>query len=298
MRIVVDYDLCESNAICMQVAPDIFEVRDDDFLYVLNETPPEDARARVHRSRATLPETGHQSRRRVTSGELVEVVDLDERVVEIVVTGRDAPAQSRAPRDLCRWCSTHTDRCWRISGRRGRTSGRAAGIWPFGGVCAVGEPWADAASRELAEEAGIVAPLREVSTVLLRERRDARRGAPLRDRPRWPVRVRGRRGRRSLLGVARRTRFVDEHASPVRRHVRRRVAATCSSERRNATPDSITIVGASLAGLRGAETLRNDGFDGRITVFGDETEHLRPPAAVQAVAVGQVGRRPCRALPA
>jgi ferredoxin len=47
MRIVVDYDLCESNAICMQVAPDIFEVRDDDFLYVLNETPAEEARTRV-----------------------------------------------------------------------------------------------------------------------------------------------------------------------------------------------------------------------------------------------------------
>ena len=47
MRIVVDYDLCESNAICMQVAPDIFEVRDDDFMYVLNETPPEEACARV-----------------------------------------------------------------------------------------------------------------------------------------------------------------------------------------------------------------------------------------------------------
>lgn len=42
-RIVVDYDLCESNAICMQVAPDIFEVRDDDFLYVLNETPEDEA---------------------------------------------------------------------------------------------------------------------------------------------------------------------------------------------------------------------------------------------------------------
>jgi ferredoxin len=31
----------------MQVAPDIFEVRDDDNLYVLNETPPESARDRV-----------------------------------------------------------------------------------------------------------------------------------------------------------------------------------------------------------------------------------------------------------
>jgi ferredoxin len=44
MKIVVDYDLCESNAICMQIAPDLFEVRDDDFLYVLNEEPGEDRR--------------------------------------------------------------------------------------------------------------------------------------------------------------------------------------------------------------------------------------------------------------
>ncbi len=44
MRIVVDYDLCESNAICMALAPDVFEVRDDDFLYVLNETPSDDRR--------------------------------------------------------------------------------------------------------------------------------------------------------------------------------------------------------------------------------------------------------------
>ena len=45
MRVVVDFDLCESNAICMQVAPEIFEVRDDDFLYVLNEQPGEDRRS-------------------------------------------------------------------------------------------------------------------------------------------------------------------------------------------------------------------------------------------------------------
>ena len=45
MRVVIDYDLCESNAICMQIAPDVVEVRDDDFLYVLNETPGEDHRA-------------------------------------------------------------------------------------------------------------------------------------------------------------------------------------------------------------------------------------------------------------
>lgn len=42
MKVVVDYDLCESNAICMGLAPTVFEVRDDDFLYVLDENPPED----------------------------------------------------------------------------------------------------------------------------------------------------------------------------------------------------------------------------------------------------------------
>ena len=55
MRVVVDYDLCESNAICMQIAPDIFEVRDDDFLYVLNETPDEDRRAKVEEAVQRCP---------------------------------------------------------------------------------------------------------------------------------------------------------------------------------------------------------------------------------------------------
>ncbi len=38
-------------------------------------------------------------------------------------------------------------------------------VWPgrwdvaFGGICGVGEPWAVAAARELAEEAGLAAPL-------------------------------------------------------------------------------------------------------------------------------------------
>ena len=39
MKVTVDYDLCESNAICMGIAPGVFEVRDDDFLYVLTENP-------------------------------------------------------------------------------------------------------------------------------------------------------------------------------------------------------------------------------------------------------------------
>ena len=55
MRIVVDFDLCESNAICMQIAPDVFEVRDDDFLYVLNETPDESMREKVEESARRCP---------------------------------------------------------------------------------------------------------------------------------------------------------------------------------------------------------------------------------------------------
>jgi len=47
MKIVVDFDLCESNAVCMGIAPDIFEVRDDNFLYILDEKPPESRRAEV-----------------------------------------------------------------------------------------------------------------------------------------------------------------------------------------------------------------------------------------------------------
>jgi ferredoxin len=37
VKVTVDFDVCESNAVCMQFAPDVFEVRDDDFLYVLQD---------------------------------------------------------------------------------------------------------------------------------------------------------------------------------------------------------------------------------------------------------------------
>jgi ferredoxin len=47
MRVVVDFDLCESNALCMGLAPEVFEVRDDDLLYVLDENPPEELRDKV-----------------------------------------------------------------------------------------------------------------------------------------------------------------------------------------------------------------------------------------------------------
>ena len=62
----------------------------------------------------------------------------------------------------------------------------------------------------------------------------------------------------------------------------------------------VVVVGASLAGLRAAEGLRAQGFDGTITVGGRGHAPVRPPAAVQADPggpgrpsgpPGRVGRR-------
>ena len=55
MRVVVDFDLCESNAICMAVAPEVFEVRDDDFLYVLDDHPDESLRDKVEEAVRRCP---------------------------------------------------------------------------------------------------------------------------------------------------------------------------------------------------------------------------------------------------
>ena len=35
MKVKVDFDLCEANAVCMDVAPEVFKVDDDDNLHLL-----------------------------------------------------------------------------------------------------------------------------------------------------------------------------------------------------------------------------------------------------------------------
>ena len=49
---------------------------------------------------------------------------------------------------------------------------------------------------------------------------------------------------------------------------------------------SVIVVGASLAGMRAAEALRREGFDGAVTVVGDETDapYDRPPLSKQVLA--------------
>lgn len=47
MRVVVNFDVCASTGACTQVAPEVFEVRSDGYLYILQEEPAEELREKV-----------------------------------------------------------------------------------------------------------------------------------------------------------------------------------------------------------------------------------------------------------
>ena len=55
MKIVVDFDLCEANAVCMKVCPEVFEVDENDYLIVKDENPPEELRAKVEEAVRRCP---------------------------------------------------------------------------------------------------------------------------------------------------------------------------------------------------------------------------------------------------
>jgi ferredoxin len=55
MKIKVDFDLCESNALCEAMAPEVFELDDDDFLVVKTEETTEANLADVRRAVAACP---------------------------------------------------------------------------------------------------------------------------------------------------------------------------------------------------------------------------------------------------
>lgn len=61
MRVVVDLNACEANGVCTGLAPEVFELIDDDRLVVSQQRPHESLRARVeqvvqqcHRQAITL----------------------------------------------------------------------------------------------------------------------------------------------------------------------------------------------------------------------------------------------------
>lgn len=52
---MVDYERCRSNAVCMSLAPTVFEVRADGNLYVLDERPPAELRPLVDMAVQSCP---------------------------------------------------------------------------------------------------------------------------------------------------------------------------------------------------------------------------------------------------
>ncbi len=50
MRVVVDFDLCAATGGCQHQAPEVFELRDDGMLHVVDATPPESLRAKVQQA--------------------------------------------------------------------------------------------------------------------------------------------------------------------------------------------------------------------------------------------------------
>jgi len=55
MKVSVDFDVCASTGSCMQASPEVFEVRNDGYLYILQEEPSEDLRAKVEEAAALCP---------------------------------------------------------------------------------------------------------------------------------------------------------------------------------------------------------------------------------------------------
>jgi len=55
MKVVVDFEKCDSNAICVGIVPEVFEVRDDDFLYLIEEQPPEALRSKLEEAVSRCP---------------------------------------------------------------------------------------------------------------------------------------------------------------------------------------------------------------------------------------------------
>lgn len=55
MKIVVDFDQCDANGLCVNEAPDLFELTDDDMLIVKNENPAPEQREAAERAARACP---------------------------------------------------------------------------------------------------------------------------------------------------------------------------------------------------------------------------------------------------
>ena len=55
MKVTVDYDMCASTGGCMKICPEVFEVRTDGFLYVLQDEPGEELHDKVREAADLCP---------------------------------------------------------------------------------------------------------------------------------------------------------------------------------------------------------------------------------------------------
>ncbi len=55
LKIVVDWDRCEANGVCVRAAPESFDLDDKDMLHVLTEQVPPELRAKVERAVRECP---------------------------------------------------------------------------------------------------------------------------------------------------------------------------------------------------------------------------------------------------
>lgn len=55
MKVVVDLDVCDLHGLCVETAPEVFEIGDDGALHVLAETPPEGLRTKVDKAVRECP---------------------------------------------------------------------------------------------------------------------------------------------------------------------------------------------------------------------------------------------------
>ena len=55
MKVVVDWDLCESNAVCVAMCPEMFAMADDDKLIIATDSPDESLRAQLEDAVTACP---------------------------------------------------------------------------------------------------------------------------------------------------------------------------------------------------------------------------------------------------
>ncbi len=55
MKVVVDLSMCDLHGLCVDAAPEVFQIGDDGQLHVLMESPPDELRAKVTKAVRECP---------------------------------------------------------------------------------------------------------------------------------------------------------------------------------------------------------------------------------------------------